>query len=463
MKTATYLGMVVLACGLFESGCTSGGGGSKRAKAANALTRSMQFDNDGAKIIEGAPPEATPNATVTLVQTSSPARTSDTEFQTKNAVNTIVQRLGWTNNDVTTSAGSPPAPIGGSATIRPTDPIAVDMQPGGNGGIGIQVDNLNPVENPVTHILLWVEGNDGDSTLSSDSYLRIAVTEAEQSGEGDIFQAQFGVPESICSELCNKDFVVACHKAAETLDGKVTEANIANITLRCAELGDSGSCSAPAPQPTGSASNDLGPGSNGVVTMTVNNPDEENDPTVATLIWMEGADSYIELPVETASGVTGSLPKTISNGFTVTQEICDDLCNIAHDVKCYESAVTASGVVTQSNLVDIQVLCEEAGNEAQCPSARPPAGAGTASVQSVCGAVCSVYTRCGYNLPINGTCMSACQAERKLVGQSCLDWALAVYNCAEANNYCPNSGNSPPACFNSNIPSSCRVDRSTIP
>ena len=183
--------------------------------------------------------------------------------------------------------------------------------------------------------------------------------------------------------------------------------------------------------------------------MTVNNPDEDSDPTVATLIWMEGADSYIELPVDSASGVTGELPKTISNGFTVTQEICDDLCNIAHDVKCYESAVTASGVVTQSNLVDLQVLCEEAGNEAQCPSARPPAGAGpstpagTASVQSVCSAVCSVYNRCDFDLPINGTCMSACQAERKLVGQSCLDWALAAYNCAEANNYCPNSGNPP--------------------
>ena len=141
---------------------------------------------------------------MTLVQTSSPRQVSDLEFQTKTVVNAIVDELSWINNEVETSAGSPPAASEGTATIRPTDPMGVDMEPGGTGGIGIQVDNTNAAENPVTHIVLWVKGADSETTISSDNYLRIAVAEADQSGEGDIFQAQFQSPKPSATARATK-------------------------------------------------------------------------------------------------------------------------------------------------------------------------------------------------------------------------------------------------------------------
>ena len=108
----------------------------------------------------------------------------------------------------------------------------------------------------------------------------------------------------------------------------------------------------------------LEPGSSSAI-VTVGGAVGQDDPVVASLVWMEGADRFISLPAGTADS---SSDDTLTNTFTVDESVCDDLCNIIHDVKCYEAAQTASGVVTQANLTTVILECTGSGDPVYCPS-----------------------------------------------------------------------------------------------
>ena len=251
------------------------------------------------------------------------------------------------------------APRSSDAVIRPQEEVAVTMAPGGSGGIGIQVDNANYEANPVRYVVLWVEGANGHVRIPIDP------EEAAQAGEGAIYRADFDVPPEICAQVCNQDIQLRCHKAAMTADGSITASNVALVDLQCSGSGDPAACEPPAAPEAEGSTTSVGPGSSGVVTMTVENPDDATDPVVGTVIWMEGSDSHIILPADGAM-TSGTVQKTLANGFVVTQDICEGLCNIAHQVKCHEMAVTESGVVTAANITEITVQCAETGNPSEC-------------------------------------------------------------------------------------------------
>ena len=156
-----------------------------------------------------------------------------------------------------------------------------------------------------------------------------------------------------------------------------------------------------------SSSTTVSPGSSGVVTMTVENPNADTDPVVTTLIWMEGADSHVELPVSGAM-TSESAPNTVANAFVVDEALCNDLCNIAHQVRCYESAVTESGVVTAANLMEITVQCEEAGNPSRCDGGGAGGGGGG---DSSCPGLCAhLASECGSEY-VRADCVSHCRDE----------------------------------------------------
>ena len=93
------------------------------------------------------------------------------------------------------------------------------------------------------------------------------------------------------------------------------------------------------------------------------------------------------------------------------EDLCNDLCNIAHQVRCYESAVTESGVVTAANLMEITVQCEEAGNPSRCDGGGGrPAGGGGGGDSSCPGLCAHLASECGSEY-VRQDCVSHCRDE----------------------------------------------------
>jgi hypothetical protein len=43
--------------------------------------------------------------------------------------------------------------------------------------------------------------------------------------------------------------------------------------------------------------------------------------------------------------------------FSINPELCEDIAQICHDIKCYEFAQTSSGAISQADLQDIAMVC----------------------------------------------------------------------------------------------------------
>ncbi len=184
---------------------------------------------------------------------------------------------------------------------------------------------------------------------------------------------------------------------------------------------------------------EMGPGGSGAISVDETSAD---DPVVATLVWMNGSSKFWSLPAGGASRGGGQ----VQNTFTVTGDVCDDLCNIIHQVKCYEAAQTASGTVTQANLTQVILQCEEEGSETKCSSSGstvapppPPPGdnpsnpppEGTYSCSGLCFAAAKVAGACGPELVPN--CEAVCQS----FDQECLGPVTDALNCLASD--CDNS------------------------
>lgn len=57
------------------------------------------------------------------------------------------------------------------------------------------------------------------------------------------------------------------------------------------------------------------------------------------------------------NGALGQTSGTLNLPFTVTSSTCDNLSQVCHDIKCYEFAMTADGMISQSNLRDVALVC----------------------------------------------------------------------------------------------------------
>jgi hypothetical protein len=155
--------------------------------------------------------------------------------------------------------------------------------------------------------------------------------------------------------------------AAESLANALAFQNEGATTIDGALPGESEG--APSLEPS-TGEGTITPGGVGSVRIKVADEDP-SDPVIATLVWFDGASSFFSLPV---GGATKEDDGTIANTFTVSSDVCDDLCNIVHQVKCYEAAQTTSGLITQANLQTVLLECTGSGDPAKCGTG----GGGTA-------------------------------------------------------------------------------------
>ena len=176
-----------------------------------------------------------------------------------------------------------------------------------------------------------------------------------------------------------------------------------------------------------------GPGETISISTRASSPEDPDDPVVASLVWMEGSNSFISLP---SSGADSNENDTLQNSFTVDQSVCDNLCNIVHQVKCYEAAQTASGTITAANLTTVVLECTGAGNPAECPSVSNIVanGAGGGGNFGTCQQICTFAAGCPEaNAPDIGTCVFGCTNDpfrdailncwEQANPQSCTDYA----------------------------------------
>jgi hypothetical protein len=74
-------------------------------------------------------------------------------------------------------------------------------------------------------------------------------------------------------------------------------------------------------------------------------------------------------PIRTVpiGGTQGQTSGTLQFDFQVTSDICNNLSDICHDIKCYEFAVTSAGKVSQANINSVAMLCGNC-DEPSCQS-----------------------------------------------------------------------------------------------
>ncbi len=125
---------------------------------------------------------------------------------------------------------------------------------------------------------------------------------------------------------------------------------------------------APGVQGEGGGTASLAPGERGTVSVTLRDVSAE-DPVVALLVQMSGASGFVTVPRKQ------STDGTVSADFTVDPAVCADLCDIVHQVVCYEAAMTKSGLVTAKNLTTVLLQCTGQGDPDKCETVAPSGGA----------------------------------------------------------------------------------------
>lgn len=115
-------------------------------------------------------------------------------------------------------------------------------------------------------------------------------------------------------------------------------------------------------------------------------------------------------PVRTVpvAGAQGTTAGTLDFNFQLPNDICGDLSNICHDIRCYEFAVTDVGQVSAANIQNVAVLCGDCNEPScaglvdplACTDTTPPPGGGSsadcemaalnagAAYQEVCSTSC---------------------------------------------------------------------------
>ncbi|MBI5607798.1 MAG: hypothetical protein HY902_02845 [Deltaproteobacteria bacterium] len=186
----------------------------------------------------------------------------------------------------------------------------------------------------------------------------------------------------------------------------------------------------------------IGPGAKGTASLALNYPKVADDPVVALMVQFQATDVHY---VVANPDVASSDQVTVSAGFVVSPDICANLCNIVHSVMCYESAMTASGLVTAANLTQIQVDCTAMGSSGACNGPIKPvcSGVDLAADPSNCGAcgkACStahIAPACHGGL-CGGTCAPGyqdCNGTKALDGCE-TSVSSSVLNCGGCGHVC---------------------------
>lgn len=114
----------------------------------------------------------------------------------------------------------------------------------------------------------------------------------------------------------------------------------------------------------------LVPGEASLMSLEVDNPDEETDPVESTLLQFEQSDDHIEVTRDAADG-GASEPSQIEIAFDVNEEICEGLCNLVYEITMNQAVKLSSGDVSRKLSRVFELDCTDDGDPRLCAEDEP--------------------------------------------------------------------------------------------
>lgn len=106
------------------------------------------------------------------------------------------------------------------------------------------------------------------------------------------------------------------------------------------------------------------PGETVILLLEVDNPDEENDPVVSTIVQFGPAGESVEV-----ARTSSPAPNRIENTVLVDPGLCDYRCAEIHDLLLFEAVRLASGRLSEPAERNVRLDCTEHGDSDLCPGA----------------------------------------------------------------------------------------------
>jgi hypothetical protein len=116
----------------------------------------------------------------------------------------------------------------------------------------------------------------------------------------------------------------------------------------------------------------LAPGGSSLMSLSVENPDSEDDPVQSTLIQFEDADDHVEVPASESDAGVGTGELTLS--FEVEDDICDAFCNKIFTIRMIQAVKMRSNGISRHLIRSFELDCRQDGDSDLCEDEDPEGG-----------------------------------------------------------------------------------------
>jgi hypothetical protein len=117
---------------------------------------------------------------------------------------------------------------------------------------------------------------------------------------------------------------------------------------------------------------ELAPGDSALMSLNVENPEQDDDPVVATLIQFDGSDDHVEVGVGdadggVADGGVADASGSIETSFQLDGDVCKSFCNKKFAVKMFQAVKLHGGGVSEKIERSFNLDCTLDGDPDLCP------------------------------------------------------------------------------------------------
>ena len=112
---------------------------------------------------------------------------------------------------------------------------------------------------------------------------------------------------------------------------------------------------------------ELEPGDSQLMSLAVDNPDQDEDPIEATLIQFDGSSDHVEVAADDLADAGTDSTAELSTSFTLDDAICDNFCNQEFPLSMVEALKRHGGSVSKHVTRHFTLDCRKKGDAAKCP------------------------------------------------------------------------------------------------
>jgi hypothetical protein len=121
---------------------------------------------------------------------------------------------------------------------------------------------------------------------------------------------------------------------------------------------------------------ELEPGEDALMSLAVDNPDEDDDPVEATLIQFDGSSDHVEVAAGDSADAGTDSTGELSTSFTLDDAICDNFCNQEFPLSMVEAIKRHGGSISKHVTRHFTLDCRKKGDAGKCPKDSSSKGGG---------------------------------------------------------------------------------------